>query len=177
MIASLAKWLVLSLAGLSLTILTVLLSPLLALTISTEGYLPAWLSWFQTPDAPAIGDKGFQETQMSWTTNKYIYALFWLCRNPAYGFDYNILSFSVLKGFNLKSFGNPKVSNSPLVEGWCFRKLVQGTKTYFQFYYVKTWSANYCIRLNFGWKLWGDIHSGQLKPLVCSPMVTAKYTL
>ncbi len=55
------------------TLLTVILSPVLALLKDKENNLPYYLYYFQTFDAPLYD--GW------WDSVK------WLCRNPAYGFD------------------------------------------------------------------------------------------
>jgi hypothetical protein len=65
-------WLPYSLASIVVTLSAILLSPVLALLVKTDGYLPKWLNWYQTPDNPAIGDKMFQDTQMSWTKSNHL---------------------------------------------------------------------------------------------------------
>lgn len=71
------------------TILSWVLSPLLALLVREDGNLPEGLKWFQTFDAKV--DTGWIDgyykrpetpTQLWWARVK------WLCRNPAYGFAY-----------------------------------------------------------------------------------------
>lgn len=145
------------------TLLAILLSPILALCIKKDGYLPNWLSWFQTPDNPAIGDESFQTNQMSWTTSKYLYALFWLCRNPAYGFDH-LLGARIPDGFTYSSKGDEGTTNSPLHEGWVYRRIDNA----WQFYFVKRLTKTKCLKLNLGWKLWGKLESGQVRQLVCT---------
>lgn len=163
------KYLLLAPLSIAFTLLAILLSPILALLVKSDGYLPDWLSWFQTPDNPAIGDKMFQENQMSWTKSKYLYALFWLCRNPAYGFDHAIGA-RIPEGFTYTSKGDEATTNAPIHNGWVYRKIDNA----WQFYFVHQWSETKCWKLNFGWKLWGKLEAGQVRQLVCTITPFAK---
>lgn len=130
MIWSAIKWCFLAIAGLACTVLAMLLAPLLPLFVRPDGYLPGWLRWFQTPDNPACGDRQFHDTQMSWTSSKYLWTVFWQWRNPAYGFDASVLGAQVLDGFIYMSSGDELVSNTPLHNGWVFRKIIVGNAVY-----------------------------------------------
>lgn len=78
-----------------LTILNVLFTavafvfaPVIALFCKPDGYLPNWLAWFQTFDAPLDagvrdGYPGFDPSDSRWWNRTK-----WLWRNPAYGFCY-----------------------------------------------------------------------------------------
>jgi hypothetical protein len=82
------------------TFLTWFFSPVLALpqfvTIDKNNreQLVKWLHWFQTFDAPLdewrVGTywQSCNWLKWDWTkpTHRYLARLFWLCRNPAYGF-------------------------------------------------------------------------------------------
>ena len=162
------KWLCMALAGIVITVLAVLLAPILPLFVRADGYLPGWLSWFQTPDNPAYGDRSFHDNQMWWTRSRYLWTVFWQWRNPAYGFDFAVLGMPVLPGFIVRFWGDDLVSNAPLHNGWVFRRLIIGCETYWQFYLVYAWTATKCLRINLGWKLWGDLQVGQVRPLVFS---------
>ena len=168
MITAVIKWCLLAIAGMAFTVLAMFLAPVLPLFVRPDGYLPTWFSWFQTPDNPAFGDRQFHETQMSWTRSKYLWTVFWLWRNPSYGFDADVLCTQVLDGFVYISSGDERVSNTPLHNGWVFRKIVVGAATYWQFYYVHGWTSVKCLRINLGWKLWGNLQPGQTRPLVIS---------
>jgi hypothetical protein len=57
----------------------------------SSGNLPRWLYWFQTFDATL--DEGWKGGYLasSWGTpgwRRYLARVYWLYRNPAYGFDY-----------------------------------------------------------------------------------------
>lgn len=168
MILAILKWVLLSITGMVVTALAMLLAPVLPFFVQPDGYLPGWLSWFQTPDNPAFGDRQFHDTQMSWTRCKYLWTVFWLWRNPAYGFDAAVLCTQVLDGFVYVSSGDELVSNMPLHNGWVFRKVLVGNTTYWQLYIVHGWSDVKCLRINLGWKLWGSLKAGQTRPLVIS---------
>lgn len=158
------RWLFLAVAGMAFTLFAMLAAPVLPLFVGPDGYLPRWLWWFQTPDNPAWGDKAFHENQMAWTQIRYLRTVFWLWRNPSYGFDFAVLGARVPEGFAYSCSGNERVSNSPLHEGLVIRRMNQ----YWQLYYVKAWNQTKCLRINLGWKLWGDLTPGQVCPLVVS---------
>lgn len=142
-----------------MTITTVIFAPIIALFVR-DGYLPKWLSWFQTPDNPAIGDQMFHDQQMSWTKSEYLYAVFWFWRNPAYGYDH-WAGFTISPDYGYSSTGNELVEihreydgSYKVIEGSVYRKLIQDGKTYYQWRWVKKWSAHHAIRLSFGWVLY-----------------------
>ena len=81
-----------TLANLLFTLVAYVLAPLIAPFWRSDGYLPSWLSWFQTPDAPldAGWKDGYFGTYATAPTGLSLYWLHvrWLWRNPAYGFCY-----------------------------------------------------------------------------------------
>ncbi|MGL4756287.1 MAG: DUF7338 family protein [Aeromonadaceae bacterium] len=70
-----------------------LLSPILPLAAIGRETLPAWLSWFQTPDAPLDGDSGFAKLYPPGKWPRYVRRVLWLIRNPAYGFAWSVLAY------------------------------------------------------------------------------------
>jgi hypothetical protein len=87
-----------------------------------------------------------------------------------YNFDINILGVKIESRAELIVIGDTRISNRPLKEGLVRRYLTQPDgKKYFQFYYVKAWSSKRCIRINLGWKLWGNNMPGNRVQLVFSP--------
>lgn len=148
-------------------VLNLPLAPLVVLFASEEGWLPKWLSWFQTPDNSLEGDRGWKTEHRPF---KVVNSRFkrwwnrtrWLHRNSMYGFAISVLGADLSKAETVLITGNPKVSNRPLVEGLVIRRVyLNGKPRYFQWYYVKRWSKTRCIRINLGWKLWGSKPSGQ----------------
>lgn len=82
------KYVLFTVVNLLFTALAYILSPLVALFCKDDGYLPNWLAWFQTFDAPldaGVNDKypGFDPADSKWWNRTK-----WLWRNPAYGFCY-----------------------------------------------------------------------------------------
>jgi hypothetical protein len=78
----------LTLVNLLFTALAMVLAPIVALFCKNDGYLPNWLAWFQTFDAPLDagtrdGYPGFDPSGSRWWNRTK-----WLWRNPAYGFAY-----------------------------------------------------------------------------------------
>jgi hypothetical protein len=77
------------------TALAYLLAPIVAAFCKPDGYLPDWLAWFQTQDAPLDAgwrDGYFGAWKASGTTPRgfalWWVRVLWLWRNPAYGFCY-----------------------------------------------------------------------------------------
>jgi hypothetical protein len=151
--------------SLLVTLTGILFAPLLALCVQKSDYLPGWLSWYQTPDAPAIGDAAYRSNQMKGITSRWWIATCWLARNPAYGFDHLVgarISASLWPPY--QSWGDEFTTNAPLHEGWVYRRI----GPYWQFYFVKKLTATKCLKLNLGWKLWGKLEAGQVRQLVCT---------
>lgn len=126
-----------------------------------EYWLPKYLWYFQTPDNPLNGDRGFKN-EHRWflndkdvDSNKFkVYAnhVLWLYRNCMYGFAISVLGCTIKEGsiYSVSGFRydvvNPNsadleaVGNRPLVEGLVKRRLaVPLGNTYFQWYYVRGW--------------------------------------
>jgi hypothetical protein len=103
------------------------------------------------------------------TKHQYLNRVIWLWRNPAYGFDHDILGFKVNDGYTRVEHGDKHVSNKPLTNGWCYRTLVNtdGTRCW-QFYCVYSYFNWKCFRLNIGWKIWGTPNKDELAQFVCS---------
>lgn len=185
------RWFILAPISVLFTLLAILLAPVLALFVR-EGRLPDWLAWFDTPDNFTTGDAAFQTTQMAWTKSQYIYALFWLWRNPGYGFDHAIGA-RINGGFIYQFSGDDDTSNTPLHEGWVWRTVTNlDTSYYWQFLAIYKWSDSFCIKINLGWKLWTfnkqdlinaqftgqkaqGLEAGQVRQLVCTINPFTKY--
>jgi len=146
------KYLLLALFGVLVSLFAWVFSPVLALFIRSDGYLPGWLSWFQTQDNPAIGDAGFQTRQMSWTTSRYLWGMFWIARNPAYGYD-SWAGFDVSPDmiYMTSKLAGLEWDNTATV----FRTgtMLQTFGKYFEWSAVWRWSATRYGRVAFGWHL------------------------
>lgn len=148
------KWVILWPASLVFTIIAMLLAPVLPTFASKDGWLPAWLSVFQTPDNPLDGDSGFinehapfKGVQVGW--KQYINRIFWLWRNPAYGADISWFGARLKKGDVVFYDGNLNTSDQGqpgYFLGMC--------GNYWDLYYVlKYGNSGYCLRFRAGWKL------------------------
>lgn len=161
------KWFLLALSGILLKYLVAFpLTPIIVLFAKSDGYLPKWLNWFQTFDAPLDGD-------LSWLNNRpyksesgryqrYINRCYWLWRNSLYGFSRSVLGVKHIEGEDLLLTGDVQTSETSSHSGSVLRKLYQnGELVAFQYYRVSQWgSSSKCTRLNIGWKLWagqGDV--------------------
>ena len=141
-----------------------LLAPFVVLFSSSEGWLPSWLSWFQTPDYSLVGDGGWQKEH--WQFRKklpqslsiYVGRVGWLWRNNMYGFDIDVLGANVLSTDTLVVTGDVLTSDRPAHSGTVRREIYrEGKLIYFQVYTIKVYKRwpNRCFRTNSGWKLWG----------------------
>ncbi|CAJ0898195.1 hypothetical protein R6138_04190 [Ralstonia thomasii] len=149
----------LALVNVAFTVLAWGLSPLVALFVRSDGYLPYWLLWFQTQDAPI--DAGWRDGYFgTYKTDGvrptgwrlYWYRVCWLCRNPAYGFCYWPLGLPY----------NPDdwVIHARHVEGTDLRFLAAITKDGKHFCYYDADTGE-----KFGYKLyWATDDAGNLMP-------------
>ena len=163
------KWLILAVGGIFVTLTNVILSPVIPLFIHDSGFLPACLSWFQTPDNPAIGDASFQTNQMYWTKSRYLYGLFWALRNPGYGYD-AYFGARVLAGFEYatNNLQGVDIQNGVLYEGTVKQTLVSGSDEYFEWCVVKKLNSKHYFRASFGWHLNPPFAVGQVRNLTFS---------
>lgn len=84
-----ARYIIATVAQLLFTyLLAVPFAPVIALFCKGDGYLPNWLAWFQTEDAPL--DAGVRDGYADFDPNdsRWWNRTKWLYRNPAYGFCY-----------------------------------------------------------------------------------------
>lgn len=161
------KWLLLAVANVAMLLLAYLLAPLLP-SFSQSDRLPRWLAWFDTPDNTLDGDAPFQALhapfpgiQTGW--RRYVNRVFWLWRNPSYGFDLGVLGVTVIS--EISKVG-PSTVGGALVQGWYFAQ----TSNAFQLYAVWRW-GNHASRINFGWKLWSAPGVCQFA-LTVNPVIT-----
>lgn len=65
-------------------------APILAFFVCSDGWLPHWLWWFQTPDNSCDGDEGHRAR---WSRDGWFWTwarrTAWLFRNTAYGFRFS----------------------------------------------------------------------------------------
>ena len=172
---SIARFMVFIPLSIFVTILSYVLAPLVVLFANRDGWLPNWLWWFQTPDNSLDGDFGWR-TEHKWFKEyldrgwrRWVNRFRWLWRNPAHGFKNSVLGFIPKGGYGYLSRGQYNVSNRPLVEGLVRRNIWNPDgRGAFQIYFVWSWSAKYCFRINLGWKLWHYPKVGECCQHVCS---------
>ena len=166
------RWALLTLVSLVARLVNLFLAPFAVLFVQTDGHLPSWLHWLDTPDNPLsaqVQDRWFPEHDTK--LKRWINNVSWLYRNSMYGFSESVLGFTVQPGAVYTCEGDEAVGNKPLHAGVVKRTLTQDGKTYWQWYCVIPWGpAKYrrCLRANFGWKLWGDKTPGTKKSIVFS---------
>ena len=151
------KWALLIAPSLFMAVVGRILAPVLPFFVQADGYLPLWLSWFQTPDNPADGDEAHWERHPgtgAWDTYKRRTAWFW--RNVCYGFDIDILGVEVRSTDTLVFEGDRDVGAKPPRSGWQWKQVKRDGKTVaWQLYGVKQYRLwpQRCLRVNLGWKL------------------------
>ena len=142
-------------------IINAVFSPVICLFLTEDGYLPSWLSWFQTPDNPAIGDDMFHRKEMSWTKSHYLYGIFWAIRNPAYGFA-DTCGFLVKGPATTSSVGTEGIDIgrdestglATATFGSVYRTLRNGDgKNYFEWRVAGKWNNDLAWLIQLGWSL------------------------
>jgi hypothetical protein len=150
------------LASLAAKVLNYFLAPLVVLFANTDGWLPSWLSWFQTPDNSLDGDTGWLVEHWQWRHKlpaplaRYIGRVGWLWRNSLYGFKIDVLGVQLGPYFYYQHKGNQSVSDNPYTPGWVYRTIrtADEGQIAFQFYLIAPTLPGKCLRVGAGWKLW-----------------------
>lgn len=151
------KWALLIVPSLVMAVVGRLLAPVLPFFVQDDGFLPSWLSWFQTPDNPSDGDEAHWERHPgtgAWDT--YCRRVAWFWRNVAYGFDISVLGVEVRSTDTIVFEGDRDVGAKPPRSGWQWKKIVRDGKVVaFQLYGVQQYRhwPQRCLRVNLGWKL------------------------
>lgn len=175
MIAAALRWLILLVADLSVFALAWILAPILPLFAVGKEQLPDWLSYFSAEDNPLDGDVGYITLHAPFKgysqhgIKRYINRVWWLVRNPGYGFSYRVLG-AQINSQPLVVSGDPYVSDSPNLtigrtRGLSGHVLLRSGK-FFEFYLVRQYgSSGRCFRLRLGWKMLGFLNEPGQWPL------------
>lgn len=136
-------------------IVAMIIAPILPMFAIGKDELPSWLSWFQTPDASIDGDSAFQDKQKNpfiQSLPGYIRRVFWLWRNPSYGFDWSIMATKPLaEGASI--LGDHNCSRELGKTTWVYVKCGK----YWQYkIYVKYPLLKHCFGINLGWNIHVD---------------------
>lgn len=162
-------WLIIGSVDFIFTVISYFLAIFVAFFVDSNYMLPKWLSWFQTPDALMNGkgtitdDNGsvsggdWNFYQQHKNDSKYLTSLLWMWRNPIGGFSSTVSS-KKLNGKDFMLLGNALTNNRAphAVEGW-YLIIPKNWKSVFifsawEFYWVKAYSPNKCLRIKLGWK-------------------------
>ena len=161
------KWFLFIWPSLAMDIIGRLLAPVLPLFADESGWLPSWLSWFQTPDNSLDGDRGHRERWPKdgavWT---YARRVAWLLRNCAYGFNIDVIGFKHKDGDIKEVIGDERVGDKTGISGKC-KWLVyrEGKLVCFQHYFIKHYQIFghwKCVRAGCGWKIWSEPGPGRI---------------
>jgi hypothetical protein len=168
------------------------------LVIMQRDTYPCWLNVFQPVDSLATGDfesakVRFQDREGAFTKKypawlrRYILAVIWGCRNPAYGWSQRTAAFRASKlqsymslNHNYIDIGRDDNTGKCIANlGTDFRILTNGLCgiTYFQFIQAKRWfNTDYAYMVSLGWNVRKDIPVGELISLqvVFRPFVSLK---
>jgi hypothetical protein len=137
-------------ASLVVTILAYVLSPILP-AFAKDGYLPGWLSWFQTPDNSLYGDNGWQRIHRINDYTSYAAQSAWIRRNPGQGFDM-LLRAKIDLSAPVKVYGDLRVSDGWTPKGGVL--LVTGSG-YFHLTIIVPIGNEKCLLSSHGWRLRG----------------------
>ena len=138
--------------ALAVTLIAYVLSPVLPL-FAKDGWLPSWLSWFQTPDASINGDSGWTDAaKHPWINSLPVYfrQVFWLIRNPSYGFNSTVLATDVLPDEGYVTFGRLDISDKGV---WGLNFAYIKTTPYFVIRAYFPTLFGKCMKFRFGWNI------------------------
>lgn len=153
------------------TALSYIIVPFIVPLASEDGWLPKWLSWFQTLDCSLDGDTGWQTEHrpfinpfvntnyLSLTkTQRYICRVLWLYRNPVYGLEKTVLCAEVDPGAKRHVTGKTGIgdrwSTPPYQTGCNFTAIKNSKgKCYFQLGWFIKLTSKRSFNGMIGWKL------------------------
>lgn len=156
---SFVKWIVFLPLTIIMYIVGQFAAPILPAFASDDGWLPNWLSWFQTPDNSIDGDRGHRKRWPRETPFwRYVRRVAWLQRNCCYGFDDSVIGIHTQPTDVLYEVGETEASDRKGISGTCWRTLYRDDKLVawhlYHVYHYKICRFKACIRISLGWKLW-----------------------
>lgn len=161
------RWPLYLIADLAMLVIAYCLAPVLPLFVIGKPVLPRWLSWFETPDNPLDGDNGWRYEHWQWRYKLpswlaiYIGRVGWLWRNPAYGFDIQVLGYPSTLQTRVTVTGNEM--------RYVKRARDPKTGNAWQVFVLRRYSTHRAIRINLGWKLWSIEPNASVRcQFVCS---------
>ena len=131
-----------------LTFVAYLFCWFIALFVDTEtGNLPIYLKWFQTPDATCY-DIMWVAAHPTWS--KYLIALTWIARNPAYGYRKWCMPTQLDTTLVINN-GNVNIADG--VNGIAGFYFFVNTNGYWNFSYIFNLYNGSCVQGELGWYL------------------------
>lgn len=134
-------------------ILAIFLTPLAVYLADSDGRLPKYLRWMETPDALGWG-AGYYEPAIKKVFDKYgkkVALGVWLLRNRVYGLGTVWRCFPEYDTMVLKSYGTKNVfDNAP---GWWLGTIQDKSGWYFEFSFAVRVLNLFSIGMRTGWKL------------------------
>lgn len=158
------KWLFITILDYVLHLTLLVAPPIIALFTGAMPHYQAPYSWgwiWGTWDNPPQGDEGFMYKHAIFkgeTTGfkGYVNRVQWMLRNKLYGYA-RWAAISYNPSSVLTYEGNPDISDKYGLPGSYFAKLhLDGKLIGFEYYLIKPYSKNRCIRLRLGWKMMTD---------------------
>lgn len=146
------KWVVFFIFYLIALVSTYILSPVLPLFAIGKERLPKWLTWFQTPNAPLDGDRGYQY-RYTWLKCKYGRRVMWLIRNPAGGFCWSPIGYYIEAGTKVTFKGTKNVNET--TPGWQLIATEDDKCLQFRFYSkpYNFFGTKKLVKFRVGWKM------------------------
>lgn len=140
-------WVGYAAASLGMKLLTWVLAPALAIVATWTGKLAGPLRYFTTHDDDVWGSRTTREPEPSGFTDRYLRALWWLYRNPAYGFEAEVC-------------GLPAWETTAFKTGEYTWELFSGGRRYWTYKRDIRLSATRHVKIYLGWtwKPYGEYH-------------------
>ncbi len=138
--------------ALAVNLIAFVLAPVMPL-LAKDGWLPYWLSWFQTPDASINGDSVWQSSDKHPWINKqpvYIRQVLWLIRNSSYGFNSTVLATKPLPDYGYVTFGRLDISDKGV---WGLNFAYVKETPYFVMRAYFPIGFGKCMKFRFGWNI------------------------
>jgi hypothetical protein len=165
------------------------LTPFLVLLNTGGDYpkLPGWVSWFDTEDNSIDGDdpwKTLWRPYLKQTNSyqRYINQCHWLWRNSLHNFQISIMGIKLLSTDKLEVVTDASIQNTRPGKSGLVRRYITRNRQIiaFHWYYIHQWKwwPDRCVRINLGWKLWGNINNSDIVvQFTFSPWVWNNFTV
>lgn len=141
----------------AMKLIGLVVAPIVSLSVSKDGYLPDWLSWFETPDSNMFGlygDAGFYNEYQDLThmpLGRWWVCTLWQWRNTAQGFSTFALG---VDEHDLIIDKYRRTGEGDLIKYFVTVKDLSGKIRAFEFKGAFKWPGlNLRFRWRLGWKL------------------------